>query len=95
MKERTTMSTGSQIARIVPGLMLLCATGCSTISHYADPYQWRKLNRGPDYGRDSYNFSIPEPQSQQSQVDESMPRTGVALDLPSSRSILPVNRMHD
>jgi hypothetical protein len=92
MKERPTMASASPSARMLLAGMLLLSTGCSTIAHYADPYQWRKLNRGADYGRDSYNFSIPEPKLETPTVK---PARNIALDLPNSRSLIPVSTMHD
>ncbi len=86
------MAPDSHVARSALGLMLLLTTGCGTLSHYADPYQWRKLNRGPDYGRDTYNFSIPEPKQAEPPIQ---PVRGVALDLPNSRTLLRSSPMHD
>ena len=41
---------------------LVCLTGCSMMPHAMQPSQLRKLNRGPALGRDTSNFSIPDPQ---------------------------------
>tara|TARA_E500000305_G_C4003313_1_gene228541 strand:+ start:791 stop:943 length:153 start_codon:yes stop_codon:yes gene_type:complete len=40
--------------------------------HALQPKQLRKLNRGPELGRDSYNFSIPDPQPEKHQADGMM-----------------------
>ncbi|HCS50077.1 hypothetical protein [Rubinisphaera sp.] len=47
-------------------------TGCSMMPHALQPKQLRRLNRGPELGRDSYNFSIPDPQPEKHQVDGMM-----------------------
>lgn len=44
------------------GLVLMIITlcsGCADMAHSLRPSQLWKLNRGPELGRDSYNFSIP------------------------------------
>ncbi|HBN78667.1 hypothetical protein [Rubinisphaera italica] len=46
--------------------------GCSMMPHALQPKQLRKLNRGPELGRDSYNFSIPDPQPEKHQADGMM-----------------------
>lgn len=36
--------------------------GCQLLPHALQPSQLHKLNRGPELGRDSYNFSIKDPE---------------------------------
>ena len=36
--------------------------GCQLLPHALQPSQLHKLNRGPALGRDSYNFSIKDPE---------------------------------
>lgn len=48
------------------GILLLASLGgCSLLPHELQPSQLRKLNRGPSLGRDTANFSIPDPQISQ------------------------------
>lgn len=42
------------------GTIALMSSGCETLSHKLSPNQLWKLNRGPELGRDTYNFSIPQ-----------------------------------
>lgn len=37
-------------------------TGCQLLPHALQPSQLHKLNRGPELGRDTYNFSIKDPE---------------------------------
>lgn len=46
---------------LVVGTLTLGQTGCSLLPHSMQPAQLRKLNRGPALGRDTTNFSIPDP----------------------------------
>lgn len=52
--------------------LALFSSGCSMMPHALQPTQLRKLNRGPELGRDSYNFSIPDPPPKQHKVDGMM-----------------------
>lgn len=47
-------------------------TGCSMLPHAMQPRQLRKLNRGPELGRDSYHFSIPDPLKSEDSNDSMM-----------------------
>lgn len=55
--------------RVVSVVLLLVVSGglsgCSMLPHAFQPSQLRKLNRGPALGRDTTNFSIPDPQPPQ------------------------------
>lgn len=46
--------------RILACLTLLGLCGCSSIWHYAQPEQWRKLNYGPG-PRSDFEFSQRDP----------------------------------
>ncbi len=65
----------SRIKNYFPLIVLASAvslTGCSMMPHALQPSQLRRLNRGSALGRDSYNFSIPDPQPEKHQVDGMM-----------------------
>jgi len=46
---------------IAIGTLTLGQAGCQLLPHSMQPSQLRKLNRGPALGRDTTNFSIPDP----------------------------------
>ncbi len=46
---------------VIVSVVLCMTTGCQLLPHSLQPAQLRKLNRGPELGRDTYNFSIKDP----------------------------------
>ncbi len=53
---------------------LFFSTGCQLLPHALQPSQLRKLNRGPALGRDTYNFSIKDPDIVEDENSEAMSR---------------------
>lgn len=56
------MSAENLLRIAVMLVMLVGSVGCSMMPHALQPSQLRKLNRGPALGRDTTNFSIPDPE---------------------------------
>lgn len=57
-----TVRRGRALVRFCLLVGLAWLAGCSMMPHAMQPSQLRKLNRGPALGRDTSNFSIPDPQ---------------------------------
>ena len=57
-------------------------TGCQFMPHALQPSQLRKLNQGPELGRDTYNFSIPDPEIKEHKVDGVMAHDPFLSDNP-------------